>query len=277
MFLLHLPFVKKMVSNLLIVSHTDLNVKMRRLLLLLFSACCLHTQAQTEPENPFGESQNFDTTNYSDSFVEVSSVSGPEEPQKPEFKPYERFKSPIDTVTELVTYTGVVPFTPLVNDIYDGGTIDSLYWRAKKFLMQKYIKDYRAGKPAKDLIFPKDMLIEDYKPDGDVGRIIIRATAPVMIKHNSFSSTQNGTVTFRLEIRVKEDKYKYRFTNFVHNTIEKGTEKPIKTYVEFYVNNKRGVKNTDYVLISIDTMVKDMLKDLYKVMKDPVVLDQDDF
>ncbi len=253
---------------------------MRRLLLLIFPAFCLHAQAQTDPPNPFGETQNFDTTNYNnDSFYETSTTSSsqPEFDKKPEFKPYQRFKAPVDTVTELVTYIGVVPFTPMVNDVYDGGTVDSLYWRAKKYLMQKYIKDYRAGKSAKDMVFPKEMLIEDYKPDGDVGRIIIKATAPLIVKHNPFSSTQNGTVTFRLEIRVKDDKYKYRFTNFVHNTTEKGTEKPIKTYIEYYVNNNRGVKGTDTILISIDTMVKDILKDLYKVMKDPVVIDQDDF
>jgi hypothetical protein len=252
---------------------------MRRLFLLICSAVCIHTQAQTDTSNPFGETQNFDTTNYSDSFYESGSSISETNEKKPDFKPYQRFKAPVDTVTELVTYMGVVPFTPLINDVYEGGTIDSLYWRAKKYLMAKYIKDYRAseGKKTKDMIFPKDMLIEDYKPDGDVGRIIIKATAPLMIKHNSFSSSPNGSVTFRLEIRVKEDKYKYRFTNFVHNTVEKGTEKPVRTYIEYYVNNNRGFRGTDYILAAVDTMVKEMLKDLYKVMKDPVVLDQDDF
>jgi hypothetical protein len=254
---------------------------MRRLFLLIFTAFCIQIQAQTETDttNPYGESQNFDTTNYSDSFYETSTTASnePEFDKKPAFKPYERFKAPMDTITELVTYTGIVPFTPLTNDVYDGGTIDSLYWRAKKYLMQKYIKDYRAGKSSKDMVFPKDMLIEDYKPDGDVGRIIIKVNAPLMVKNNPYSTSQNGTVTFKIDIRVKEDKYKYRFTNFVHNTIEKGTEKPVHTYVEYYVNTNRGIRANDYVLVAIDTMVKDMLKDLYKVMKDPVVLDQDDF
>jgi hypothetical protein len=250
---------------------------MRRLFLVIFIAACGSAHAQTEGENPFGESQNFDTASFTDSAYAIGGTSSEEEVKKPEFKPYERFKAPMDTVTELVTYIGVVPFKPIVNDVYDGGTIDSLYWRAKKYLMQKYIKDYRAGKSSKDMVFPKDMLIEDYKPDGDVGRIIIRATAPLVIKNTSFSTSPGGSVTFKLEIRVKEDKYKYRFTNFVHNTVEKGTEKPIKTYIEFYVNNKRGFKGTDFILLAVDRMVKDMLKDLYKVMKDPIIIDQDDF
>jgi len=251
---------------------------MRRLFILIFPVFCIHANAQTETSNPYGDSQNFDTTNYSnDSFYEIGTAETAVNEKKPDFKPYERFKAPMDTVTELVTYMGVVPFTPMANDVYDGGTIDSLYWRAKKYLMQKYIKDYRAGKTSKDMIFPKDMLIEDYKPDGDVGRIIIRATAPLIIKNNSFSSKENGTLTFKIEIRVKDDKYKYRFTNFVHNTVEKGSEKPVKTYIEFYVNNNRGVKGTDFILLAVDRMVKDVLKDLYKVMKDPIIIDQDDF
>ena len=254
---------------------------MRRLFLLIFPVFCLNAQAQQDTTNPYGEYQNFDTTsNYGyDSMYSESgnSYGDPEFEKKPEFKRYVRFVAPVDTITELVTYTGIVPFVPLTNDVYDGGTIDSLYWRAKKYLLQKYTKDYKEGKSSKDLVFPKDMVIEDYKPDGDVGRIIIRATAPLMIKTNPYTSVQSGTVTFRLEIRVKEDKYKYRFTNFVHNTVDKGTEKPVKTYAEYYVNNKKSVKGSDYILIGIDTMVKDTLKELFKVMKDPVVIDQDDF
>jgi hypothetical protein len=190
---------------------------------------------------------------------------------------YERFNPPMDTITELITYTGVIPFKPLENDVYFGGDIDSLYWRAKFFLMQRYIKDYRASKKPYEDVFPKDMLIDDVKPDGENGRVIIRPTIPLMIRHNSHSSTQLGTLTFKVEIRVKEDKYKYKLTNFVHNTAAKGTEKEIKTYAEFYSNSSKNVRSNDRVLLSIDRMVKEFVKALVVVMKDPVILDPDDF
>jgi hypothetical protein len=233
--------------------------------------------AQTD-DNPFGSEYNFDSTSYSDSSFSSNSSdeASNQEPSAPRYKKYERFKAPIDTITDLVTYIGVVPFTPMANDVYDGGTIDSLYWRAKKYLMKKYIKDYRE-KSSKEMVFPKDLLIEDFKPDGENGRIVIKPTVPLYVKNNSFSNTQIGTITFKIEIRVKEEKYKYKFTNFVHNTVEKGGEKPVKTYIEFYANNNRNFKDTDMILLAVDRMVKEIIKELGKVMKDPIVLDPDDF
>lgn len=251
---------------------------MKRILVLFIAFCGLNLMAQTDSD-PFGESYNYDSTNFSDSsFTTNTMAESPNGPvdQATVYKKYVRFVAPMDTITELVTYIGIVPFTPLANDVYDGGTIDSLYWRAKKYLMKKYMKDYRE-KATKDMIFPKDMLIEDMKPDGENGRIVIKPTVPLYIKNNSFSQTQSGTITFKIEIRVKEEKYKYKFTNFVHNTVEKGTEKPTKTYLEYYVNNKRDFKGTDGILLAVDRMVKEVVKELSKVMKDPIVLDQDDF
>lgn len=251
---------------------------MKRILVLFIAFCGLNLMAQTDSD-PYGESYNYDSTNFSDSsFTTNTMAENPNGPvdQVTVYKKYVRFVAPMDTITELVTYIGIVPFTPLANDVYDGGTIDSLYWRAKKYLMKKYMKDYRE-KATKDMVFPKDMLIEDMKPDGENGRIVIKPTVPLYIKNNSFSQTQSGTITFKIEIRVKEEKYKYKFTNFVHNTVEKGTEKPTKTYLEYYVNNKRDFKGTDGILLAVDRMVKEVVKELSKVMKDPVVLDQDDF
>lgn len=258
---------------------TLLYTTMRTLLLVAFTSLFVSAYAQPESD-PFGSEYNFDSTSYSDSSFSESFVttSGPDPSMMPtSYKKYERFKPPMDTITDLVTYTGVVPFTPLANDVYDGGTIDSLYWRAKLYLMKKYIKDYRQSKNPKDNVFPKDILVEDFKPDGENGRIIIRPTVPLYVRTNEFTKQQWGTVTFKIEIRVKEEKYKYKFTNFVHNTVEKGTEKPVKTYVEYYSNTTRGFKGTDQILIAIDRLVKEIIKELAIIMRDPVVLDPDDF
>lgn len=252
---------------------------MRILFFLIFTTVFISANAQPESD-PFGSSYNFDSTSYSDSssgIIETVTSSANPDDMPTTYKKYERFKAPMDTITELVTYMGIVPFKPMPNDVYDGGTIDSLYMRAKLYLMQKYIKDYRASNNPKDNIFPKDILIEDMKPDGENGRIVIKPTVPLYISSNSFTKKEWGTLTFKIEIRVKEDKYRYKFTNFVHNTVEKGSEKPIKTYIEYYANNTRGFKSTDQVLIAIDKMVKDIVKDLSKVMKDPIVIDQDNF
>jgi hypothetical protein len=250
---------------------------MKRLLLLIFTCAFLSAIGQTEGD-PFGSSYNYDSTSFTDSSFggETTMSERNNEMQAPTYKKYVRFKAPIDTATDLVTYMGIVPFKPKPTDVYDGGTIDSLYLRAKIFLMKRYIKDYRAqtGKP---LLFPKELLIEDIKPDGENGRIVIKPTIPFYIKNNSFSNTPAGTITFRIEIRVKEDKYRYKLTNFVHNTVEKETEKQIKTYLEFYANNSRGYKGTDQYLITVDRIVKEIVKELAKAMKDPIYIDQDAF
>lgn len=259
------------------------NTTMRILFILAFLSFFMGVQAQTEGEDPFGSEYNFDTAMVSDSgssYDEYESSMMPEqkEEEKPiTYKRYERFVPPMDTITDLVTYMGIVPFTPLPNDVYDGGTIDSLYLRAKIYLLKRYIKDYRESKNPKDNVFPKDILIEDFKPDGENGRIIIKPTVPLYVSTNSYTKAQWGTITFKIEIRVKEEKYKYKFTNFVHNTVEKGSEKPIKTYVEYYANTNRGYKSTDQILIAIDRMVKEMVKELASIMRDPIVLDPDDF
>jgi hypothetical protein len=270
LFILNLPILKKNGIQFAISYTINTEYSMRKIFFILFAFSILTLKAQTTGDDPFGSDYNFDSTT-----VEEEDII--DEPKKKDgIQPYERFKCPIDTISSLITYMGVVPFTPMENDVYDGGTIDSLYLRAKKYLMQQFIPDYKEN-PKKPIVFPKDILIEDYKPDGDVGRIIIRVTVPLMIKNNSFSSAQQGTVTFKIEIRVKDDKYKYKFTNFVHNTTAKGSEKPIKTYMEYYANQTKGLRSNDLFLLAIDRIVKNTIKDLGRVMKDPIVIDEDDF
>lgn len=247
---------------------------MNKFLIISLAFISFGLKAQTTEADPYGSEYNFDSTTFEETPAEAPAVVEKKSPLG--FKPYEKFTPPMDTNSNLITYIGVMPFTPLENDVYDGGTIDSLYWRAKKFLMQKYTTVYKED-PKKPIPFPKEMLIEDYKPDGDVGRIIIKPTVPFMLKNNEFSYSQNGTITFRIDIRVKDDKYKYKISHFVHNTVAKGSEKPIQTYLEYYANQKRGAKSNDAYLLAVDKLVKDFIKELSKVMKDPVVKDEDDF
>lgn len=248
---------------------------MKYFLALITCAVGLTASAQ-ENADPFG-SINYDSTNFADSGLSlVSEVKTSEDPASPEFKPYVRFKAPMDTITQKVTYIGVVPFKPMANDMYDGGTMDSLYWRAKKFLLNSYVKNFRA-KTTKDFVFPKDILVEDFKPDGDVGRIIITPTIPLILQRGRSNASQDGTVTFKLEIRVKDDKYKYKVTNFVHHTKEAITEKPVDNYAEYYVNSKHNARSNDQILLAIDREVKTLVKSLGAVMKDPIILDEDNF
>lgn len=235
------------------------------------------TAKAQETADPFGTSYNYDSTTFVDTSSSMpTETRASEDPSSPSFKPYVRFKAPMDTITQKVTYMGVVPFKAMANDLYDGGNMDSLYWRAKKFLLNTYVKNFRA-KTTKDFVFPKDILVEDFKPDGDVGRIIITPTIPLVLRQGRSNATQNGSITFKLEIRVKDDKYKYKVTNFVHHTKEAITEKPIDNYAEYYVNSKHSARSNDQILLAIDREVKTLVKALSVVMKDPIILDEDAF
>ncbi len=248
---------------------------MKKLFLILTISLSASAIAQTE-NDPFGTSYNYDSTNYDNGYTDTEYNNEPESAATPAFLPYVRFKAPMDTITQLVTYMGIVPFTPLANDIYDGGNMDSLYWRAKKFLLNLYVKNFRA-KTTKDFVFPKDLLVEDFKPDGDIGRIIITPTIPLIIQKGRSNPSENGSITFKIDLRVKDDKYKYKVTNFVHHTKEALTEKPINNYAEYYVNSKHSVRSNDQILLAIDREVKLLIKTLSTVMKDPIIKDEDDF
>jgi hypothetical protein len=248
---------------------------MKKLLTVLTIAFAVSAKAQVQ-DDPFGTSYNYDSTTFADTMPAQTQTTASVEPGVPVFAPYVRFKAPMDTITQLVTYMGVVPFKPFVNDLYDGGNMDSLYWRAKKYLLNAYVKNFRA-KSTKDFVFPKDLLVEDFKPDGDVGRIIITPTIPLILQKGRSNPIENGTITFKLDIRVKDDKYKYKVTNFVHHTHELLTNKPVNNYAEYYVNSKHGARSNDQILLAIDREVKSLIKTLNVVMKDPIVRDEDDF
>src|SRR5690606_40555457 len=117
---------------------------MRILLTIIFSTLSTLIYAQYEDDG-YGE-VNYDTTSYDDYGYDSTSYDdgydsysyesgGPAVDLTPTvYKKYEKFEPPIDTITELITYTGVVPSKSMENDACDGGDIDSLYCRAKFFL-----------------------------------------------------------------------------------------------------------------------------------------------
>ena len=244
--------------------------------ILFIIVCFAVLQVNAQNDDPFGET-NFDTTSIDSSFYEEEPAEEPQRPDPNYIRPYVRFAVPFDTITELITYMGIVPFKPYTypNDIREPGDIDSLYARAKKYLLKNYGKNPDAKK-AKDNIFDKDVLITDYKPDGEIGKIIISPTIPFYIYPNKYRKELNGTLTFTIDIRVKEDKYKYKFINFVHHTVDRNG-KTSDVYMEYYMQTKSGARSNDILLVAIDKLVKQIIKDLGKVMPDPIIADEDDF
>lgn len=191
-------------------------------------------------------------TDTASSFLESGKSS---EATQPVRKPYIRFVTPFDTITELVTYADII------NE--DEAVTDSLYWRAKRWIKHEF-------KSSKKQVIKKD--------DKKEFKIVMEGEFPLYIEANKFSKSQNGWVAFDMELRFKEGRYKYKINNLVHVVDPPpGEDKEIKTYFEFYRKSTVNPKGNDAVLIAADKKINKMIRDLKKYCKEPIFVDEDDW
>lgn len=201
----------------------------------------------TKPDSSYSNVFGIDTTT-------TVSEAGPTQPVK---KPYVRFVVPFDTITELVTYVEVV-----TEEESPGN--DSLYARAKRWIKHEF------GKKNQKQVIKKD-LKKEYK-------LVLECEFPLYIEANKFSKTQNGRVAFDMEIRFKEDRYRYKINNLVHiMDPPPGEEKEIRTYFEFYRKSNINPKGNDMILMFADKKIKSMISNLKKFCKEPTFVDEDDW
>jgi hypothetical protein len=185
-------------------------------------------------------------------------------PPKP-IKKYERIEFiPVDSLTKLITYTAVHD----VENECEECSADSLYFRAKKYLLEKF------GDGKK---FPKGMIIEDTKDQ----RIILKIRVPLKAQVTKHSKADAGFYEFKFQLWIRDYAYKYKFINYVHLDPVLGG-KPgnfSEVYMEYYLKNETKVKQTDMLLMGVDRDMKELIDGLVKVMKDPVTLgiDEEDF
>jgi len=171
---------------------------------------------------------------------------------------YVRFVPPYDSLRELIYYEGVVEDWEC-----ETCTSDSLYYRAKNFLEERF------GKKA-----VKEMLVEDVVME----RITMVITIPMITKHGEHKTKEEGKLEYRMTLRFKDDRYRYQFSNFVHIEAEDGTSgKQTRTYHEYYMRLKKGFQLTDYYLLSADREVKDMVEGIKYALRGPYQPDEDDW
>jgi hypothetical protein len=197
-----------------------------------------------------------DSTVYDPYAVDTTSTYSEAEAPAVVKKPYIRFVTPFDTITELVTYTEIISEE-------EAGT-DSLYWRAKRWINHEFGK-----KNQKKLIKKDDK--KDFK-------IVMEGEFPLYIEANKFAKTQNGKVVFDMEIKFKEGRYRYKINNLVHVVPPPpGEEKETRTYFEFYRKSTINPRGNDIILMNADKKIKSMISDLKKYCKEPIFVDEDDW
>lgn len=214
------------------------------------------------------ESADTPSLDYYDENIDLNNFDGgddkPDEPKKPEKKPYIRIKLPLDTITELISYESVIE--------QETSYSDSLYIRGKRWVVHKWGVPYATKK--KDMKDNEAMFIEDLMYE----KFKALLKVPLRVRYNKYSSSDYGELRFTLTMRFKEGKYKYTITNLTHLLPETSDKKDINyVYMEFYMKSERNIVTYDRYLRGADGAVQRMVKDMLKFMKEPADVDEDDW
>jgi Domain of unknown function (DUF4468) with TBP-like fold len=202
-----------------------------------------------------------------DSTASVADASGgggwgatPGKDEQPKRAVYKRFVPPYDSMREIVYYEGIIEDE---GEYPEKNGADSLYLRAKKFLMNRYGKDNM-----------KKWTVEDKKAD----RLTLKLVIPMVVQSGPYTKGNSGMLEYKLTIRFKDGRYKYQFGNFVHIESPNGLGKePTRTYHEYYMKVKRGYEFTDKYLLAGDREVHQIVEGLKKSLHEPYQPDEDDW
>ena len=168
-------------------------------------------------------------------------------------KPYERIVLHIDSVTNLITYLGVV-------EQEETGS-DSLYTRAKRWATARF------GKSEKGV----------FELDKKNQKLIIKGTLTAYNYNSKYTKRAIGKYEFKVTVWIKEGRYKYQISNLVHEGIKPNNGNATRNYFEFYNTSNKAVKTYDKILRDADTDIKKLMADFEKCMKDPVIVDEEDW
>ena len=175
---------------------------------------------------------------------------------EPTVKPYERIVLNVDSATNLIAYTGVVDLGEASET-----SSDSLYTRAKKWAVKKF------GGSGKAL----------YEVDKQNVKLVIKGHLPAFAYTNKYNKRPIGTYEFKMTIWFREQRYKYTITNLVHEGNKGNIGTAPRNYFEYYNTTTNNIKGVDQILRYADKDINDMIEGFKKAMKDPLVVDEDDW
>ena len=208
---------------------------------------------------------------YSTDFDYGSSSSGgyDEIKQEPVFvrKPYVRFVPPYDSIREMVTYSGIIE----VLDAEDYEVeVDTIYARAKNWMESEFGKKQLKKMTKIDGLNAKASETE-YK-------IVLRGTFPCMVEPNESTKKQDGDIQFKMEVRFREGRYRYRINNLVHVSPLLANERtPEHTYFEYYMKSEDDVRGGDVILLAADKKITEMIEGLRKTCQTAPLEEDDDW
>lgn len=226
------------------------------LLFILSSAVVSFSWAQNQDPASPGFDFNMMTTD-STSTESSEGGDGSQSPEATPAKPYERIVLAMDTITNLIVYTGVVE--------QEESSSDSLYARTKSFA-QKFL----AGGPKAD---PKVLFDVDKKNQ----KLVINGVLTAYSYSNKYTKREIGTYQFKMTVLFKEGRYKYTITNLVHEGLKPNIGVPQRNYFEYYYTTTTGIRQVDQILRFADKDITKMLENYKKAMKEKLELDEDEW
>ena len=191
-----------------------------------------------------------------------------------EHKPYERFTGmPYDSASQLVTYVEIVEV--IVPDRFldlggeDYSISDSLYARAISWMQTQFGK-----REAKQMIDRAGVATS-----GKEGQTIkAYVTMPLVVQLNKYQTVEAGTIEFDMELRFKDERYRYKFENFIHvQKSSAGDKTPDETYMEYYLTAKRNIRNNDKILIACNNQMNKLIDGLKATCEATPFIDDDDW
>lgn len=218
--------------------------------LLAMVSATSYAQIQ-DPLSPGYDEYNPDSNETEDGYYNDESNPNKDKKEGPVYKPYVRIVLPFDSVTNLITYTGIV-------EQEESGS-DSLYIRAKRWA-EKY--------------FNKGLKVESDKRNQ---KITYLASIPAYSYNNPYNRKLIGTFEFKFTVLIKEGRYKYQITNLVHESVKPASGKSTRNYFEYYYTTTTNVQVSDRILRYADKEINQMIASFKKAMAEPILLDEDDW
>jgi hypothetical protein len=173
-------------------------------------------------------------------------------PAEPTVKPYEKLELYVDSSTNLISYMGVVE--------QPENSSDSLYIRAKKWAE----KTFKGGKSL-------------YEVDKKNQKIVINGFLPAFAYGNKYGKRPIGKYQFKMTIWFKEERYKYAVSNLVHEGTKANIGSTPRNYFEYYYTSLTNLKGNDQLLRYANKDINAMIDDFKKAMKDPLLVDEDEW
>jgi hypothetical protein len=205
-------------------------------------------QDQTSPTYDYSYTDSTSTNSGGDDSTKESSENG----EANTVVGYKRIVLNLDSNTNLITYSGVV-------EQEESGS-DSLYARAKKF---------------GEKLFGKDKSIFELQKYGQ--KLVMNGSITAYSYANKYNKKSIGKYEFKMTVYIKEGRYKYTITNLVHQGPTPANGKPFRNYFEYYYNSTSNIRGNDIILRYADKEIKDTIAKFQTAMKDPKVVDEDEW